>query len=446
MKASKFRTRMSRRQFLETAAGLTITAGTACRVWGSSTATYYQGKCLVTLQLDGGADVTQLCDPKVNTPGEPKINNWADWLEPGQAGNINFAPIADNEWLFNRFGLDMLIVNGIDAQTNSHETGKLFNWTGSNAEGKPSLSALHAAYNSPDQPLAYAVFGGTSRTSGIIGYNRFDDITLLRTLSQPRVQAWSGQAKRSQKEFDRIDQIVAAETSRFLQSSELSPRRLQNLERYQLARSNRLALKTLAEVLPSDDGVLPANMINAGGMEFWDNLKQQMQGSLLIFKSGLGSSADLSFGGFDSHENHDEIHEQLYFHLADAIGFFWEYAEQLEIADRILLVIGSDFGRTNFYNDGDGKDHWPVGSCIIMEQNALWGNRVVGVTDELHFAKRIDPVTLKESANGVLLTPAHIHKALQTYMGLDQYAQEMGFGLTNTESLPLFDHTLHSLG
>ena len=68
------------------------------------------GKCLVTLQLDGGADVTQLCDPKVNTPGEPKINNWADWADPGQAGNIMYAPVADNEWLFNRFGADMLVV------------------------------------------------------------------------------------------------------------------------------------------------------------------------------------------------------------------------------------------------------------------------------------------------------------------------------------------------
>ena len=66
-------------------------------------------------------------DPKVNTPGEPKINNWADWADPGQAGNITaYAPVADNEWLFNRFGADMLVVNGVDAQTNSHETGRLF--------------------------------------------------------------------------------------------------------------------------------------------------------------------------------------------------------------------------------------------------------------------------------------------------------------------------------
>ncbi len=154
----KHRSAISRRRFIRLAAATGGILTASSRVW-SSVDGNYSGKCLVTLQLDGGADVTQLCDPKINTPGEPKINNWADRADPGQAGNIMYAPVADNEWLFNRFGADMLVVNGVDAQTNSHETGRLFNWTGSNAEGKPSMSALHAAFNSPDQPLAYAVFG-----------------------------------------------------------------------------------------------------------------------------------------------------------------------------------------------------------------------------------------------------------------------------------------------
>ena len=47
---------------------------------------------LVTLQLNGGVDVTMLCDPKVNVSGEPKINHWADSLDPQQAGEITYAP------------------------------------------------------------------------------------------------------------------------------------------------------------------------------------------------------------------------------------------------------------------------------------------------------------------------------------------------------------------
>jgi hypothetical protein len=443
MKRSNKRERFSRRQFMQAAAGLATTMTTSSRVWGSGREGF-SGKCLVTLQLDGGADVTQFCDPKVNTPGERKINNWADWADPGQVGNLLYAPVADNEWFFNRFGADMLVVNGVDAQTNSHETGRLFNWTGSNAVGKPSLSALHAAFNSPDEPLAYTVFGGESHTSGIIGYNRFDDVSRLRTLSQPRIQNWSGRPKRSEEEFDRVDTLVSDESSRLLSLSTLSPRQVQSLQRFSTARSNRDLLERLADILPAQEDMQQFSNVQVAGQTLWDNLKQQMQGALLVFKSGLGSAADISFGGFDSHDNHDPVHEYLYRHLADSVNYFWEYAEALGLADRILLVIGSDFGRTNYYNDGAGKDHWPVGSYILMEKNASWGNRVVGRTDALHFAQRIDPVTLKDSRTGVLITPAHVHKAIQEYLGLNQYAQELGFALRDTESLPLFDPTLQT--
>ena len=154
---------------------------------------------------------------------------------------------------------------------------------------------------------------------------------------------------------------------------------------------------------------------------------------------GLGSAADLQLGGFDSHDNHDPVSEALLAHFADAVHFFWDYAEELGLADRVVLLVGSDFSRTNFYNDGIGKDHWPIGSYLVMERGAPWGDRVAGLTDELHFAKPIDPKTLRESANGVIMTPAHVHKALQEYLGLNLYAAEAGFALRDVETLPLFD-------
>ena len=181
---------MSRRRLLQASAlgGGAAAAGLMSgRVWGNSPLQPYEGRLLVTLQLDGGVDVTQLCDPKVNVAGEPKINHWADQLDPGQAGNLLYAPIANNAEFFERFGPDMLVINGVDSQTNSHETGKLYNWTGSNAEGKPSLSALFAAVRSPEQPLAYSVFQGFSRTAGLIGYNRFDDLSNIGVLTRPKI-------------------------------------------------------------------------------------------------------------------------------------------------------------------------------------------------------------------------------------------------------------------
>ena len=422
-----------------------LAAGAGCRVWGNADVPPSgDHKLLVTLQLDGGADVTQLCDPKVNVQGEPKINHWADSLDPGSTGTIQFAPVADNEWLFHTFGRDMLVINGVDSQTNSHETGRLFNWTGSNAEGLPSLTALHAASLGADLPLAYTVFGGHSRTHGLVTYNRFDDISRISSLVQPNVDSWSGEEKRNNRELKAAQQLVEERVNRVFSSDGLTPRQKQSLLRYEDGVYGREGLRALADILPGQDEFAPGVEFYGGGYNFWSNLKQQIQGAMLIFKSGLGVSADLALNGFDTHEQHDEAHEALLFHLADVLEFFWDYAEQQGLAERITLVIGTDFGRTNYYNDGNGKDHWPIGSYIIMERNAPWGNRVVGATDELHFAKAVDPKTLKENRNGVVLTPAHVHAALRDHLGLSAIAEESGFGLNQAEVLPLFDPFLGS--
>ena len=45
-----------------------------------------------TLLLDGGVDVTMLCDPKTNVKGEPKINHWADVSEIEQVVEFSMRP------------------------------------------------------------------------------------------------------------------------------------------------------------------------------------------------------------------------------------------------------------------------------------------------------------------------------------------------------------------
>ena len=215
--------------------------------------------------------------------------------------------------------------------------------------------------------------------------------------------------------------------------------------RFNEARERRDSLSQLAELIPPENEIAPREDLTAGGMNISSSLKQQMQSALLVFKSGLGTAADLSLGGFDSHEENEPIQEALLSHIYEALVYFWDYAESMGLADRIFLVMGSDFGRTNFINEGNGKDHWPIGSYVMMERGALWGDRVVGQTDELHFAKGIDPRTLKTSNNGVIMTPSHIHKAIQEYLGIDGFARDASFELTNTESLPIFDPFLSTL-
>ena len=439
---------LSRRGVLRGAvAGASALAGlSTMKLWGTEQDDIYEGPLLVTLQLEGGVDVTQLCDPKVNIRGEPKINHWADAAEPAQTGNIVFAPVASNAELFQRFGADTLVINGVDAQTNSHETGRLFNWTGSNTEGRPSLSALFAASQTPSQPLAYSVFDGFSRTAGLIGYNRFSDLSDLGTLVLPHVEQWSGNPRRRAADIERAEGVVQADINRLLATPNLSVRQRQSLLRYTEARGARDGLQRLAALRPSQDDIQRREDLNIDGMNFSSNLKQQMQGALLVFQSGLGSAADLSLGGFDSHDQHDAVSEGLLTHLTSALNYFWDTAESVGLAERITLVVGSDFGRTNFYNEGDGKDHWPIGSYMVMERGAPWGDRVVGLTDELHFASPINQDTLRADRNGVIMTPSHVHKALWEYLGLEAFAADRGLTLPDAERLPLFDPFVSSTG
>jgi hypothetical protein len=82
---------------------------------------------------------------------------------------------------------------------------------------------------------------------------------------------------------------------------------------------------------------------------------------------------------------------------------------------------------------------------MVMERGAAWGDRVVGLSDELHFAQPINPATLKYDRWGVIPTPAHVHQSIRDYLGLTDFAEERSLGLDGVESLPLFDPFVSSV-
>jgi len=432
---------MKRRIFLKTmASSATLAAFSSLSnsVWAAPSE--YEGRFLVVLQMDGGWDVTQLCDPKTNTPGELDINNWANSSEIQTAGRIQYAPVASNQRLFENHHQKMLVINGVDAQTNSHTTGVLHNWSGRNAAGLPTLTALFAASKAPDLPLAYVNNGGFSDTADLIRFSRLNDHNALIDLLDPSVVPWdSTRSLRRPSDISRVQRYQREALERKLAKNTLTPRQRANATAYLNARTNRDALDRLKSIIPESEAIQPNTVLPY--VNFESDLMRQIQLSLLTFKAGVGVSSDLMCHGFDTHNEHDIQHEELYNHAADAIDYFWNFAGELGISDRITLVVGSDFGRTNFYNAENGKDHWPIGSYIVMEESPAWGNRVVGVTDGLHNALKINPNTLKEDStnDGVLLHPKHVHKALRTYLGVDFLAEQERLTFSSAVDLDLFN-------
>ena len=431
---------MKRREMLKC---LLATAGSAAAGFRLplANAQDYFGKLFVFVQADGGWDPTSFCDPKANTPDEPVINHWAERDEIREAGNIAYAPFANNEAFFEKYHGRMLVINGVDAQTNSHTVGVVHNWSGRNSEGYPAMTALLAAAYGNDLPVAYLSFGGYSRTGGVARFTRLNNADLLRGITTPDIVRDDPNSRYiGEADWASLRSRLSITTQRLAEAPGLLPDEARNRNLYRTAFEASDGLKAYADVIPPSDQLEQAVEFTASSNNsFRSDLRRQAQLAVLAFKSGVAVSADLWLGGFDTHANHDEEQGWLLGNLTDTVDYLWDYAEAHGVADRLVVVMGSDFGRTNFYNSQNGKDHWPIGSYIVMEKNQPWTNRVVGETDGLHFAQKINPATLeRDDANGTIIYPKHVHKALRRYLGIENTSGALRFPFGTTEDFAFF--------
>ena len=400
----------------------------------------YSGKLFVFVQADGAWDPTSFCDPKANTPGEKVINHWAENDEVRQVGNLAYAPFANNQAFFEKYHRMMLVINGVDAQTNSHTVGIVHNWSGRNSEGYPTTAALLR------RPLCArrcrcptSASAASLNTAGLTRFTRLDDPRTCCTRS-PLPDDMEIVLQRSDLGGNGVAPerrpwraFLTAETD-LLPGAEIA-----NSSFYGSAFAAE-GLKAYADALPARGRPAASrNRIRESFDTYASTLRRQAQLTVLAFKTGVAVSADFWLGGFDTHTFHDPDHEWLFANLTDAVDYLWDYAEEHGVADRMVVVMGSDFGRTNFYNAAEGKDHWPIGSFIIMEKNRSWTGRAVGETDGLHFAYKMDPATLRrDDTYGTIIYPKHVHKALRRYLGVENTAGALRFPFNNTEDFAFF--------
>ena len=403
----------------------------------------YDGKLFIFVQADGGWDPTSFCDPKTNTPGEKVINHWAETGEIRQAGNLVYANFANNEAFFEKHYDRMLVINGVDAQTNSHTAGIVHNWSGRVSEGYPSMTALLAAHHAPDLSLAYLSFGGFSDTASLTTFTRMNNPDLIRNIATPNLNQWDDPHRYLHlADWERFKTFRAANIARLAEAPHLLPRAARNRRLYRAALLPEATegLKAYAALIPPEDELEQPEEFAVGARTYESDLRSQAQLAVLAFKARVAVSADLHLGGFDTHANHDPEHNWLLGNLTDSVDYLWEYAETHGVADRLVVVMGSDFGRTNHYNVDEGKDHWPIGSFVVMEKNQPWTNRMVGETDALHFAHKIHPRTLRrDDTNGTIIHPKHIHKALRRYFGIENSLGAQRFPFHNTEDFAFFE-------
>jgi hypothetical protein len=168
-----------------------------------------------------------------------------------------------------------------------------------------------------------------------------------------------------------------------------------------------------------------------------ERLSQQADIALASFKAGVCVSANLSIGQFDSHANNDADQMRLIPEFLAGIRYLMRRAEELRIRDRLVVIVQSEMGRTPNYNNGNGKDHWSIGSIMFLGRG-IRGNRMLGATDARQFLVPVDPQTLAcDAQNGVRVRPEHIHTALREFAGIANHAFSRRFplGVADNERL-----------
>lgn len=422
---------MKRRNFLQLAAltGMAVTVPSIVRDVEADEP--FAGPFLVAVHAGGGWDPTLMFDPTLND------THTRLYTETGKVGNIPFAPIPldleaineednpelanylmSNESFLNKFGGRLTVINGIDTTTNNHDSGRRAIWSGKLPEGYPSLGALVAATKAPSKPMAFVSGGGYDFTAGKVPVTRVGNTGALVRIARPNIVDVNDEDSDTYHTPDTWDRIARFQRERAeaLQGKQQLPRIKASISELSLARAADNELTRLQ---------LPDQLVEAPAGDL-QNIMQQAQIAVAAFKAGIAVSANLNIGGFDTHGNHDVDQRRQQQKILGAINFLMDYAEAEGLGDKIIMIAGSDFGRTP-YNDNDGKDHHPVTSVLAMGPG-IEGNRVVGSTTSDRLPNEVD---------GVVPTPEHLQIAMRKLLGVDDGSVAAEFPI-GAEDLNLF--------
>ncbi len=424
---------MDRRDFLKLAstAGLGVAVGSLPFATNAKAAPY-TGTFYVTVNAGGGWDPTSFCDPKgAKSESDPDPMNHYLASTIGKVPNspIQYAPDPDgnNKAFFEKHASELMIINGIDTSTNSHDVGSRVTWSGSLLENKPSFAALVAGVAGASLPMAYVSNGGYDTTAGVVAVTRVGNVGAVRRIAYPNIIDPEYDQNKTPFFTDETEaRLIAARDARHKMNMERQnlPRLRQSMGVLYTARSGNNELKKLTDFLP-------AQFENSG-------LRRQAQIALAAYQAGICVSANLGVGGFDTHGNNDQGQFGALANLFDGVSFLVDAAKAAGVWQNMVIIMGSDFGRTPGYNSGNGKDHWAITSMMFMGKG-IPGNTVIGKSTERHNPMNVDPKTLAPvEGGGIRIKPGHIHRQLRRLAGIADDERVVRHGIKEKEELPFF--------
>ncbi len=422
-----------RRDFLKRCAGAGLGLAAPLRIPEAARADdgkelpAYEGPYYIVFNASGGWDTTYLMDPK----GAGGINRLYENGDILTQGTHRFAPTAkhkqgglSNEDFYAEFGNELLVFNGLDYSVNNHSPCSRYMATGKlDSLAYPTFAALVAASQGPACPLSFLTFGNYSATGNLVAMSRVPYLpSLKRIANADSIDGNERSPYHDDFALDRIEQALGQRRADRA-AQPLLPRRERAENMLYAAQVNS---KALARVTPHIPKSIPKQ-----------RLAQQAEIALAAFKAGVCVSANLSIGQFDSHANNDTDQMKLIPEFLEGVAYVLHRAEELQIREKLVVIVQSEMGRTPTYNKGNGKDHWSIGSIMFLGPS-IRGNRVIGATDEQQMPVPIDPKTLARDADkGIRVRPEHVHVALRQFAGIEDnaFSKQFPFKVKDGEKL-----------
>ncbi len=394
----------------------------------------YTGPLLIGIHASGGWDPIFFSDPKPS----PELNRVSQSV--GEVGPFRFSDhtvdaaafgydanylaqynerLLSNRTFFTRHGARTTVFNGVDTRTNNHDTGTRYTWSGKSEVGHPALGAIVGAMGKGKPPLAFLSAGGYDDPGGLVPLSRASSSGSMRKLMFPNAIDASKPEDASYHAGHAMTAIERARAERIAaQGNALSlPVERRALAELVTARGSMGELAALELPTLID---LPGN-----NMEDVQGVLQSAQLAIAAMRGGLALSASLSYGGFDTHGNHDRDHVVRLSKLLGIVDFVIAEAERQGLSERVVIVVGSEFGRGPYYNGTGtdaGKDHWANTSAFVVvppNKAASFGNRVIGSSDDDVRPNKLAPGSFSVDNAGRALTPAVIHAGLRKLLAVD---------------------------
>lgn len=339
-----------------------------------------KAKHLIYLYMGGGMTHIDSFDPKPDAPSDiagpiGSIGTNVDGIRVGSYFP-RLAKMADK----------LAIVNTLTQKTGAHDGGRYWMLTGYQKRATivhPEMAAWKQRFHGPNEesnlPSSFVVGGGALPGSGFMGpaYAPLPIGDPNRGLPDSMSPV---ESSREKKRMEALNTFNRSFESKFA---------TREVEAYSEYYDNTMSF------LKSDDlDVFDLSKeSNAERQKF--GMGRMGQGALLasrLIEKGVGA-VRISGGGCDNHQNIQTAFQGPAQSLDNAMSALIDRLQAIGKLDETLIVVGTEFGRTNKINANAGRDHFPRCFSGVMAGGGIVGGQKYGKSDKNGYAPEENPVT-----------------------------------------------------